>query len=333
MTTANLWSARTWTPLEAKGHGKKLGWMKSKVQYDEGGTYLQTLDAWVPPILGDEDTAPSVPIPSGTGIWIVYIHGGAWRDPLVDSSSFQNTAVNILKYMSNYAISNIAGFISLNYRLSPHPNHPTHPAPPIDGSPIDETRTAKHPQHIHDILTALSFLQDSGVAKEYILAGHSCGATLAFQAAMDSKRWGYAGSFFRKPIMLVGLDGLYDVPAFIADPPASHVALVPVYEDFTIGAFGSVDESKPVWPVIVDDWAGEWPEGQKFGAVLVQSHDDKLVPYSQLELMQKKLRGQMPVVEMEGLYDHNELWSKGTILAEILMKAVTMCQKELMARE
>lgn len=312
-------------------------WHKSRVPYLPNSTYLHTLDLWVPKAGNgaDADASAAPPaaseIPHRAGTWIIYIHGGAWRDPLVDSSSFEATALKIMSASKNDA-SMIAGIASLNYPLSSHPNHPTHPAPPQDPSlPVDMARTAKHPDHILAVLSALAYLQDSlHVAHDYLLSGHSCGATLAFQAVMDSQRWAVSSGeqkvlapAVRKPKVIVGLNGLYDLPRFIRQPDSSHAALGPVYSDFTKGAFGDDDEVwRQVCPTIVEDWGKEWPEGELI--VLVQSREDGLVPYSQTEIMKKRLAevSSIRVLELDADGDHNDLWKKGDRLAEILLQAM-----------
>ncbi|KAH8900552.1 alpha/beta-hydrolase, partial [Thozetella sp. PMI_491] len=303
-----------------------LGWHKRRVPYVTGATYLQTLDIWVPLAQDGSTLTPSADTipPTQPMPWIIYIHGGAWRDPKVDSSSFEQTAIRLLNSLAN-GEANIAGMASINYRLSSHPMHPTDPSPPRDAAvPTDEARTARHPQHIYDVLASLSYLQELGAAKNYILAGHSCGATLAFQVAMNSSRWALNQRVeLTKPNVLVGLNGLYDLPAFLAEPDDSHKALVPVYHAFTSGAFG---EDKAAWtavcPTVVQDWAAEWPEGGRF--VLVQSRADSLVPYSQLEIMRKSLEASTPstwtVDELAADGDHNELWKTGGRLCEILLE-------------
>ncbi|KAK0386866.1 hypothetical protein NLU13_5179 [Sarocladium strictum] len=297
---SSSWSSTPWVPAGA-------AWHKHRVPYKSGGTYLHTVDVWGP--------------------WIVYIHGGAWRDPLVDSSSFENTATKLLSAHD----CKIAGIASVNYPLSSHPNHPTHPAPPKDPSlPVDEARTAKHPEHIIAVLSALAYLQNEvGAAHNYILSGHSCGATLAFQVVMNPERWAAAvpGAVaipkIRKPEIIVGLNGLYDLKYFIDSPPASHEKLLSVYVDFTRGAFGE-DETvwKAVCPTAVSDWSAEWPEGKV--VVVVQSLEDGLVPYSQTELMKEHLAkcSALKVVEMGAGGDHNDLWKVGDELAGIMTKVV-----------
>ncbi|POR38887.1 Kynurenine formamidase [Tolypocladium paradoxum] len=283
-------------------------------------------------------TNPSSPsfaeeIPHRPGRWIIYIHGGAWRDPLVDSSSFESAALNILAAKHT---TPVAGIASLNYPLSSHPNHPTHPAPPRDPSqPIDIAGTAKHPDHILAVLSALAYLQrDLGVAHDYILSGHSCGATLAFQVAMDSQRWAGIGNkeqvipIIKKPSVIVGLNGLYNLAHFINQPDESHAALVPVYDAFTRGAFGDDEQVwQQVCPTDVEDWAKEWPEGKT--VVVVQSREDGLVPYSQTELMKMRLSetSKLEVKELDAGGDHNDLWKQGDSLAEIMLEVLESSTK------
>ncbi|KAH6984735.1 Alpha/Beta hydrolase protein [Ilyonectria sp. MPI-CAGE-AT-0026] len=329
--SASAWASIPWSsvpsPVDADGKSSIIGWHKRRVPYTPNGTYLQTLDVWIP----NSDQQASCPSSaatsnrSQTGPWIVYIHGGAWRDPLVNSSSFEQTATNLL-HASTAGELPFAGIVSLNYRLSPHPNHPTDPAPPKDpNASLDAARTVHHPDHIHDTLTALVFLQGLGVANDYILAGHSCGATMAFQVAMNPSRWGLsAGEAPKKPRVVVGLNGLYDLAAFMKKPDESHLKLVSVYDSFTRGAFGDDEKTwAAICPTVVEDWKTEWPEGERI--VLVQSRSDSLVPYSQLQLMRQhleQLAGGIKVDELGASGDHNELWQRGDELADILKQAV-----------
>lgn len=111
-----------------------------------------------------------------------FIHGGAWRDPLVDATSFKPT-VDILSASE----SGVVGFASINYRLSRYPNHGTKPS-----SPEDPSRNAEHPDHLNDVTRALIFLEKIyGISGRYLLAGHSCGATLAFQVRRHMVVKGY----------------------------------------------------------------------------------------------------------------------------------------------
>ncbi|CAD0107241.1 unnamed protein product [Aureobasidium uvarum] len=60
---------------------------------------------------------------------------------------------------------NVAGFVSLDYRLSPYPSHPTSPS-----SPGDDSRNVQHPEHLNDILAALFFLGANTAYREFVTA-------------------------------------------------------------------------------------------------------------------------------------------------------------------
>ncbi|VBB78181.1 Putative protein of unknown function [Podospora comata] len=322
------WASVPWTSVVDEESGKVLGWRKSQVPYipggvDNSGLSLQTLDVWLPASGTPGYATPQAPdapsLPSQSGHWIVYIHGGAWRDPMIDASSFSPTAINLLQAAaSSFSKGSvpIAGVASLNYRLSPHPNHPT--------GGRDPNREARHPDHISDVLGGLAFLQRLGGATgSWLLSGHSCGATLAFQAVMAPSRWGLDTAIV-KPTVIVGLNGLYDLAGFITMPPPEYAGLRDAYEEFTRGAFG---DDKTVWkdacPATADDWTSEWQEGKQ--VVLAQSREDSLVPYAQLEKMGAYLSksSSLNIREMEAGGDHDDIWKKGDRLAEILYDVVS----------
>jgi kynurenine formamidase len=317
--TSQLWSSTPWVDSGDT-------WHKRRVPYVQDATYLHTLDIWQPKSLQGFSPQTVDSLPRGKGPWVIYIHGGAWRDPLVDSSSFEATALKLLSDKS----TSIAGVASINYPLSSHPNHPTHPAPPRDPSEgVDVARQARHPDHIIALLTAISFIQNElGVAHEYVLSGHSCGATMTFQTVMNPDRWlGTAKKItvpkVQKPSVIAPLNGLYDLAAFINDPPESHKQLKSLYTDFTKNAFGD-DEVvwKAICPTSVADWKTEWPEGKV--VVIAQSKEDGLVPYAQTELMKDHLRktSTLEVVEMKASGDHNDLWKQADEIVNIIKRAI-----------
>lgn len=187
---------------------------------------------------------------------------------------------------------------------------------------------AKHPDHIRDILMALRYLQrEIGFGNHYILLGHSCGATLAFQVAMERSKWHFCGSIpsVEKPRTIVGLNGLYDIPGLIDHPGEKHDHLIPVYRAFTKLAFGDdLDDWQIISPISVRDWCKEWTEGTR--VVLVQSHGDSLVPYEQTKTMLRALSRsksiELTVTEMGASGDHNDIWANGERLAEIISEIV-----------
>ncbi|EXJ88312.1 hypothetical protein A1O1_05242 [Capronia coronata CBS 617.96] len=167
---------------------------------------LQSYELYIP-----ELDASHLSDPNAQRYWVVYIHGGYFRDPSVTSSSFypalsqlvgpphhhggggggsdhhhphlhlphpfQHDADNITAY--------IAGYASINYRLSPH--HDKAPQDPNTTSAY-ELRNAKWPDHIHDVLAAIAHLQQKyGFGERYLLVGHSVGATMAVLSTLASK--------------------------------------------------------------------------------------------------------------------------------------------------
>ncbi|KAH6848265.1 hypothetical protein B0I37DRAFT_406033 [Chaetomium sp. MPI-CAGE-AT-0009] len=327
-----------------------IGWLKSGIPYLPPGdaVALQTLDVWIPATTTTTTTTapdPSSPPPNHPNkTWIVYIHGGAWRDPAITSASFTATATNLLLRSTTTTITNphpttsesgLAGLISLNYRLSPHPAYAA--------SSSHSNNKARHPDHIADVCAALAFLGRLGILgggtdgnrKRWVLAGHSCGATLAFQAVMHPGRWGLSlgsggagAGDWQKPAALVGFNGLYDLAGFIAEPPEGYGHLREGYREFVEGAFGA-DEGvwRGVCPATAEgNWVGEWiGDGHADGepeqtVVLVQSREDTLVPWEQLEVMRVRLvdEGMVGVKVMGATGKHDDVWREGKRMAEVL---------------
>ena len=261
---------------------------------------LNTLDIHMPRAPSQDNASKS--------LWIIYIHGGAWRDPTISSTSFASIQTQLA---ASDLSSSITAYASLNYRLSPYPSHPTHPS-----NPSDPSRNAKHPDHITDILAALLYLQETyHFSDRYLLVGHSVGATLALQVAMK-RYWGsqYEPTFALElnvlpPVAVVGLEGIYDVPALVA-----RHAEQPVYRDFVTNAMEPEDWAAAS-PVNAD-FGESWPDGRV--VVLGHSREDGLVEWEQVEGLREVLEGQgfadegerrVRVVELEG--EHDEVWRSG----------------------
>ncbi|KXX77966.1 Kynurenine formamidase [Madurella mycetomatis] len=336
------WASVPWEPVTDKATGQAIGWHKAGVPYLPRGESLplQTLDVWIPAHGADAATPPEAcALPRNPARrWIIYLHGGAWCDPSIKSASFWRAAVRLLGRSRPSAAPSLEGFVSLNYRLSPHPAHPS-PAP---------SRNARHPDHIRDVLAALAFVRrrlGSDTLSRSILAGHSCGATLAFQAVMSAARWrgphptpttptttaaAAGGSSSNssvdaddapKPAVVVGFNGLYDLAGFIASPPRGYEGLREAYEEFTRGAFGGDARTwRAVCPTTAEGWVDEWVSAGGREVVLVQSRGDTLVPYEQLEGIRGYLEreGRVRVREMEAGGDHDDIWLDGERMAEIL---------------
>lgn len=250
-------------------------------------------------------------------IWIVYVHGGAWFDPDQTASTFDK-AQDLL--LNSPIADRVAGFASINYRLSPAPTHPTNPS-----NPADPARNARHPDHINDVLSAILHLQETyRFGERYILVGHSCGACLAFQVAMK-RYWGqqYESTYALElnvvpPVAILGIEGLYDLPALV-----KYHEKQPLYRNFVESAFGpNESEWKAVSPT-QSNYNDTWPDGKL--AVIAHSHSDELVEWEQPELMMRSLTSQgfrdsgprkAKLIELQG--KHDQVWSEGHEVARAI---------------
>ncbi|OAA64648.1 hypothetical protein SPI_03295 [Niveomyces insectorum RCEF 264] len=214
---------------------------------------LQTVGVWELP------AAERVAAANSDRYWFVYIHGGAWRDPRCLTETAVPAIDRLLAGTSPSSRSaymgrdRLAGFASIGYRLSPHPQFPQDPAT----TPPTELRVARHPDHVRDVWAGLAALANDGrstaeqlttsppppeeqhdlvapgspadyIAHDrYIVYGHSCGAFLAFQLWMGAQAVEPAD--FSVPVTvspppppptiprcIVGLEGIYDLRGFVA---------------------------------------------------------------------------------------------------------------------
>lgn len=257
---------------------------------------LQSYDVLVP----SQDT-------SRTGPWIVFIHGGYFRDPTKDSTGLKPAISLIEESQSHNALrAKISGYASLNYRLSPHPDYPQDPS----STPSYTLNTARWPDQPNDITAALRHLQSHYPAsRDYVLAGHSVGATLAFTMVLRAADAGVA-----LPRAVVGVSGIYD---FVRIHKTN-----PDYEGMTSNAMTPeqyVEASPALYDVDVYDrrWkmAGDnvSESSSKRVVVLAHSKDDGLVGWDQAEEMNKLFangaKWQKVLLELHG--KHNEIWENG----------------------
>ncbi|OJD22104.1 hypothetical protein ACJ73_06552 [Blastomyces percursus] len=286
---------------------------------------LQGISVYYPRPLSQ--TSPS------SSVWIIYIHGGAWRDPEITSTSLEPTLEALVSNYGPQILQGVAAFASIDYRLTAHPKFPQDPST----TEPTHLRSAKHPDHLNDVQNAIAYLQDKfQFGERYILVGHSCGATLAFQAVMGSALSagrtgsGTTGPNIKLPIAIVGVEGIYDLRAL-----RDTFKKFPVYQEFIEAPFGS-DEN--VWdgvsPAKVEGQKGiegRWVNGRL--ATLAHSEADELVDIGQLRAMSKMLemwraRGSQGPTRNVLLLDdlkggHDEIWSKGDALAQVIVKAIS----------
>ena len=112
------------------------------------------------------------------------------------------------------------------------------------------------------------------------------------------------------PVAIVGLEGLYDLPALVAYHRAE-----PEYAAFVTNAFGSEEGWKAVSPTS-GVFGESWVEGRV--VVLAHSRGDSLVETEQPELMRAGLealgwgeKGERRVLMFELCGDHDEVWETG----------------------
>ncbi|CAZ86397.1 unnamed protein product [Tuber melanosporum] len=214
--------------------------------------------------------------------WVIFIHGGAWRDPKMTKSSGHPLICSLL---SKYPHLNAA---SINYRLSPHPCYPSN------------GNVARHPNHIDDVRLALSFLQErySMKREKSVLVGHSAGAYMAFQ--IDAGCGAAAAA-------VVGVEGVYHLGKLVEEYAD--------YEEFVGGAFGEG------WKGVDEEVLVEVEDGRDGGGrvVLVHSSQDGLLSFGQSKYWAGVLRGRGRVVRE--VYDvvgnHNEVL-EGAELVEVV---------------
>ncbi|GBF67195.1 hypothetical protein TMEN_9918 [Trichophyton mentagrophytes] len=280
-------------------------------KYSYGEHYLQNVYVHIPPS----------PAPANTGYWIVYIHGGAWRDPDILAPSFKATQDHLLSDSS--VSSSIAGIASIDYRLSAHPNHPQD----ANSLKASEYRNAKHPEHIHDVRDGLALLQTKyGFGERYVLAGHSCGGTMAFQVVMD--RVLGAGEVVR-PLAVVSVAGVTNLAALVQEK--AHIG---AYREFVTGAFGDEADGK-VWgavsPAVDGEGAGGVVDSWKNGRVVVMgfSVNDEALPGSQLGFMKGTVDAWVAAAAASGVErrvrivedmveTHDGMWINGKEVAGVI---------------
>jgi kynurenine formamidase len=214
-----------------------------------------------------------------------YIHGGAWWSRTITASSFSLTVHDFLSSAST--LSNIAGFASLNYRLST-------PTP---------RETFQHPTHLNGVIAGLRYLQKTyEIGEKYILVGHSCGTTLAFQIP--------DGPGLVPPAGMLGVEGIYDLGRLRDDYKE-----VPMYQHFLESAFGKDEEAwKLASPTTqVSEIGFAWQKARV--VALTQSNEDELVNIDQRDLMWEVIKKS----DAEGRKDekielvgnHDEIWNEG----------------------
>jgi kynurenine formamidase len=204
----------------------------------------------------------------------------------------------------------VAGFASINYRLSPYPSHPNDPS-----SPRDISRNLQYPAHLLDVSRALLYLDAKyRINNRYLIAGHSAGATLAFEL----NNWYIPKAQLPQPACVVGISGIYDLEAFIE----SH-SEIPAYRELIENAF----PDKSLWEQAspYKSHLSETAIWQDARAVIVShSDEDELVEKAQASYMLKRARAALNVKVhfLPATGAHDEIWGNGHILASLITMSI-----------
>lgn len=301
------------------------------IPYLPNANRLQTLSIYLPwtpetssligtPVSALPESSDHSPLP----LYYVHIHGGAWRAVGVTAASIEPAVAQAFSATGAPAPAAVA---SINYTLSPFPTDSVFPYETIRDNHGDPARDAVHPQHISDVLRGLDLLRSFGLTDQsYILSGHSCGACLAFQAALQPPRhYGLDRPDVPCPAAVLGLNGLYDLPALTDGLGASHEHVRDDYDRMLTSAFGADKrrwpEASPARfdPAII---GGRVREGKSPRLVVLdQSTEDELVPMNQkarLESTLGKVNGLQVAEGHRCTGKHAAPWQRGDMIWESL---------------
>lgn len=243
-----------------------------------------------------------------------YIHGGAWRDPRILHDGFVPSIRSLIS--SDQAPHGaIRGFISIDYRLSPHDQFPQDSAT----TPAAELRRASHPDHIQDVRSALAFAHAQyQISGDYVLLGHSAGATLSYQLLMGEDALGGRQAVdVPLPAAIIGISGIYDLVSLSKRFEGQ-------YDGFISNAFGTDaatwGKASPArYPQSFKD---KWTNRQY--NIIAWSPEDSLVDEPEIDAMAAKLKkdGLEVVVNKALTEDHDVVWEKGTQVAELITETL-----------
>lgn len=217
-------------------------------------------------------------------------------------------------------LAHISGIAAVNYRLSGDPS---------------QGRNARYPDHLDDVKRAIAFLDDRyRLGDRYIILGHSAGATLAFQFAMETE----SSSGLKKPLAILGASGIYDLRGLL-NSVWPVVQYREEYVHMLEGAFGpggfvygeeNEDDCSSEWdvasPAKAESYGSSWCNAQL--AMLVHSPDDELVPLEQSTQFAAVLESSLPPGVVQTRFDlagsHDDIWRKPEGIVRLISEAVMM---------
>ncbi|TDZ21421.1 Kynurenine formamidase [Colletotrichum orbiculare MAFF 240422] len=272
--------------------GTKMAAASQTTTYFYGSNALQSYDVYIPSTANDTTSSDKY--------WIVYLHGGFYRDFAQNSTTIKAAIASLEANSSDVLANQVAGIASLNYRLSALPGvqpNNTH---------ASELQNARWPDHLDDAVAAIKDLgRRYPIDGRYVVGGHSVGAQISFFAALESLR----GESMPKPAAVFGVSGIYDYPRLhVSHPGYDYLVLNAMREDQLVEAS----------PALVD--AEKYAALNLEAFVIAHSRNDGLVPWDQPEAIQATLGGipelasKTSLVELDG--QHNEIWRGGVQLAK-----------------
>ncbi|KAF6812303.1 hypothetical protein CMUS01_13094 [Colletotrichum musicola] len=270
--------------------------------YSYGPNVLQSYEVYLP-----SETSATSP----DKYWIIYIHGGFYRDLAQNATTVEAAIATLEANSSDVLQGQVAGIASLNYRLSALPG-----AQP-DDTPPNELQKARWPDHLIDAVAAVKHLGERyPIDGRYVIGGHSVGAQMSFLAALETLK----DDSIPKPAAVLGISGIYDYPQLhVTHPDYDVLVLNAMREDQLVGASPSKVDAEKYAALGLEAF------------VIAHSRNDGLVPWDQVEAIEAtlgalpELKNKTALVELDG--QHNEIWRGGVQLAKAFTETLAVLKK------
>ncbi|KAF6808011.1 pfs domain-containing protein [Colletotrichum plurivorum] len=270
--------------------------------YSYGSNVLQSYDVYLP-----SETSSASP----DKYWVIYIHGGFYRDLAQNATTVEAAIATLEANSSDVLQKQVAGIASLNYRLSALPG-----AQP-DDTPPNELQKARWPDHLNDAVAAVKDLGERyPIDGKYIIGGHSVGAQMSFLAALETLK----DDSIPKPAAVLGISGIYDYPQLhVTHPDYDVLVLNAMREDQLVEASPSKADAEKYAALGLEAF------------VIAHSRNDGLVPWDQVEAIEAtlgtlpELKNKTTLVELDG--QHNEIWRGGVQLAKAFTETLAVLQE------
>jgi acetyl esterase/lipase len=185
-----------------------------------------------------------------------------------------------------------------------------------------------HPDHLYDVQAGIRYLQGRFRFQDrYVLVGHSCGATLAFQTTIEQA---LSDENITKstvpPQAIVGVAGIYDLVLLRDMDPYP-----PSCQYFLSQAFGTDEQVWKRASPVKGDYMRNWPEGRV--TILVKCSEDEYVSPVQLDVMGNALESWWKQdgknLEIHTVYGaHDDCWKLGAGLVFGINRALAYLMTE-----